>query len=338
MQKPQATTYEFTTDPALPASTESTIRVNTVDHEFGMVRLEDWLPSGEGVLLRFDYTDHLHITHSVCGGEMRLRKKRGSPWLEVACCCCRGGFVPYRQVSSQLDDSETKVSTLPSPLHLRNDAVTFRPLLHLLGNDRVIRATHPVTTVEDDRFVASDRAGKVLIKLDLHQQISFVHEPCGRAMNLRVTHRQDVYQKDFVELKCCCRAMKTWHWLRKVVTTLPSSREWQIEANMSGEPPSAPIDWLDAIQAYDFPGRQATESAVFSSIVRRLRHTRPNRSQGHRAEWLRGYQPTVTCGVETRDDKIAIDLYADGTHKTFSAEQVPLVVETIQEILRRPVA
>lgn len=292
--KSKALIYEFKDDPAaiVPSNVQpkDTVRVGVTDSTFGMTRLDDTLCNGEAVFLRFDYTDHLHITHH-CGAEMRIRvqktrtgaKNRGDgKWFELKCWKCHSEYMPYRQVgdmdlSPPLSATASQQETKNAPIRLRNDVCGFNGLFYLAGYDQVVNAAqHPVSTVEDDRFgVLSTQLGLVKIQVDRHRHIGFVHELCGRPMRVKITHVTDSYDKDFVYVACRCKRFKEYNWLRKVVVIRPQNRAWEAERNKPAKEPATPIDWNDAVLEHDW-GLEPTEShncrvAVLGYIVRALR-------------------------------------------------------------------
>ncbi len=335
--KSKALTYEFKDDPAAIVSsnvqTKDTVRVGVVDSTFGMTRLDDTLCNGEAVFLRFDYTDHLHITHQ-CGAEMRLnmRKKaranrleREGQWLELKCWRCHSDYVPYRQIGDM--DLSSPFSTTPSqqetkkpPIRLRNDVCGFNGLFHLAGYDRVVDAAqHPVSTIEDDRFgVLPTQIGIVKIQVDRNRHIAFVHEPCGRKMGVKVTHTTDTYTKDYIWVNCRCKRLRHFTWLRKVVAILPQNRDWEVQRNKPVKEPTTPIDWIDAVMEREWDPESKTpisKSLMIHAVVlalRDLRHDFPTEEsyEGRVVTWYRPselWRPWIQCSISDYQFRVAVN-------------------------------
>lgn len=339
MQKSKALIYEFKTDPAIPTADEdkeAKIRVGVVDEVFGMARLDDTLRNGEAIFLRFDYTDHLHVTHQ-CGAEMRLRMRKRArsnrieqdgQWLELKCWRCHSDFVPYRQVSDMDLSPKTPTRREKTPIRLRTDVCGFNALFRLAGYDRVIDASqHLVSTIEDDRFgISPTRIGIVKIQVDQHGHIAFVHEPCGRKMGVKVTHTVDSYAKDYIWVSCRCKRLRYYTWLRKVVTIRPQDREREVQRNKPTKEPTTPIDWNDAVSTYHFdaePDAKEHHSSIVGYVVRALRDLRDrvafevDDTTGY-ATWYRHLEtrnPWVQCTVN-RDGLIEVPVHVKDRIKT----------------------
>jgi len=319
MSKVKALTYEFKDDPAAIAlSNAETVRVGVVDSTFGMTRLDDTLCNGEAIFLRFDYTDHLHITHQ-CGAEMRLnmRKKarvnRIEPegqWLELKCWRCHSEYMPYRQIGDMNLSEPSKHEKKTPPIRLRTDVCGFNGLFYLAGYDRVVNAAqHPVSTVEDDRFgVLPTQIGIVKIQVDRHRHIAFVHESCGRKMGVKITHTTDTYTKDYIWVNCRCKRLRHYTWLRKVVAILPRNRDWEVERNKPVKEPATPIDWMDAVLEREWDPESKTPAPTSLMIrwvilaLRDLRHDfHKEQSYNDRAvTWYRpsdSWRPWIYCNA-----------------------------------------
>ena len=362
MQKSKAFVYEFKTDPAIPTVGEKasdTIRVGVVDEVFGMTRLDDTLCNGEAIFLRFDYTDHLHVTHQ-CGAEMRLNMRKGArenrleregQWLELKCCRCHSEYMPYRQIgdmnasppSLASDRQETKTP----PIRLRTDVCGFGALFRLAGYDRVLNAAHhPVSIIEDDRFgVLPTQIGIVKIQVDRHRHIAFVHEPCGRKMGVKVTHTVDSYCKDYVWVNCRCKRLRHYVWLRKVVAMCPKDREREVQRNKPAKEPTTPIDWNHAVSTYYFDsesGINEHHSSIVGYVIRALRDLRDrvafevDRTTGY-ATWYRPLEtraPWVQCAIN-RDGLIEVPVHMKDRIKThcFSVHHKDDAAAFIRQIL-----
>lgn len=319
--KSKALTYEFKDDPAL--TNAPTIRVGVVTETFGMTRLDDTLCNGEAVFLRFDYTDHLHITHQ-CGAEMRLRVQKtksidqrdGGQWLTLKCWQCHSVYMPYRQIGdmnlSEPSQQEKKEKT--PPIRLRTDVCGFNGLFYLAGYDRAVNAAqHPVSTVEDDRFgVLPAQLGLVKIQVDRHRHIAFVHESCGRPMRVKITHVTDTYDKDFVWVKCHCKRFNRYNWLRKVVAILPRNREWEVQRNKPMKEPTTPIDWNDAVLEHECDletKSRVCRISVLGYVVRALRDLRDvvPFEKPHGQDFVTWYRPSeiwspwIHCSFNHKD-------------------------------------
>lgn len=333
----KALTYEFKDDPAAivlsNVQTKDTVRVGVVDSVFGMTRLDDTLCNGEAIFLRFDYTDHLHITHQ-CGAEMRLRmqKTRGDDgkWLELKCWQCHSEYMPYRQIGdmdlsepSRREEKETK-----APIRLRTDVCGFGGLFYLAGYDRVVNAAqHPVSTIEDDRFgKLATKEGIVKIQVDRHRHIAFVHESCGRPMQVKITHTIDTYDKDFVWVKCRCKRFKAYNWLRKVVAMLPRDREWEIQRNKPAKEPTTPIDWMDAVMEREWDPESKTptpRSLIINWMILALRDLRHDAHKeksygGHKVTWYHPSEPWcpwIHCDT-LEDDQLWVTVQTKNTAET----------------------
>lgn len=346
MEKPEALTYEFKDDPAAIASsnvqTKDAVRVGVVDSTFGMTRLDDTLCNGEAVFLRFDFTDHLHITHQ-CGAEMRLnmRKKaranRIEPegrWLELRCRQCHSEYMPYRHVGdidlSEPSDQERRINeNKATPIRLRNDVCGFNGMFRLAGYDRVINAAqHPVSTVEDDRFDGI-RSGKgiVNIQVDRHRHIAFVHRSCGRRMGVKITHVTDPYNKDFIWVTCRCKYLRRYSWLRKVVTILPGNQHQEILRNKPAKEPTTPIDWMDAVIEHEWDPESKTPIPTSLMIgwmilaLRDLRHDFPRKksNEGCVVTWChpsKTWMPWIKCYARD-DNQLEVSVHTTDTLETF---------------------
>lgn len=340
MEPKQAITYELKEDPARPG-TESKICVGTKDCTYGMVRLDDWLMNGEPVFLRFDYTDHLHITH-FCGAEMRMRKTPKCNQLELKCSVCHSKYEPYRHIGPIDEDKSARPVPDPVPIRFRNDTHTFVPLMRLCGYDRVIRPVHPVAIIEDDRFEASSpMLGNVQIKFDRHRVMSFVHASCGREMQVKITQVTDYYNKDFLFLRCRCNRFKTFQWIRKVVTELPENRDEQITRNTFNPTPTGPVDWLDAVTELGWtpgttPSIDTMENYVVRALLKGEKFPKPQVDY-NQLVWYhpsRSWDKAVVCIIREDCYEIHPRVTEDREPRVFTFDERKEAVEWIRKYLR----